>query len=55
MASPMAEVHTEAKATFPFVAPVKVAPAGNGAQMPAVISTIPMSVKARGPARSALR
>jgi len=48
-------VHTEAKATFPFVAPVKVALAGTGAHTPAAMSKIPSSAKARGLARIAFR
>jgi hypothetical protein len=44
----------EMKATFPSLAPLKVAPAGNGANMHATISTIPIKVKQRGVARIAL-
>ena len=45
----------EANATFPFVAPVKVATAGEGAKIPAVMSRKPITNSARAPAGIALR
>ena len=42
MAWPVFESQMEANATFPFWAPLNVAPAATGYEMPAVIATIPI-------------
>ena len=43
----MVALQMEAKATFPLVAPLKVAPAAGAAQIPAVMSRIPITARAR--------